>query len=81
MRKGGVFSFINTFGLTISMATCLLIFQYALFELNYDHFHPNAGRTYRIIPIVFVVIVSLLAGMGQTLKVIAENPTKNLKHE
>jgi putative ABC transport system permease protein len=46
--KDKLFSAINIFGLTISMAACLLIFQYAFFELNYDRFHPNAGRTYRM---------------------------------
>lgn len=36
IRKDKSFSGITIFGLTISMAACLLIFQYTFFELNYD---------------------------------------------
>jgi putative ABC transport system permease protein len=36
IRRDRIFSSINIFGLTISMSACLLIFQYAFFELNYD---------------------------------------------
>ena len=46
--KHKVFSFINIFGLAIGVAASLLIFQYARFELSYDHFEPNAPRIYRL---------------------------------
>ncbi len=36
IRKNKVFSSINVFGLSVSMTACLLIFQYAFFELSYD---------------------------------------------
>jgi putative ABC transport system permease protein len=36
IRKDKSFSGITIFGLTISMTACLLIFQYAFFELSYD---------------------------------------------
>src|SRR5258708_35449842 len=41
MRKDWTFSAINIFGLSISMAACFLIFQYALFELSYDKQYRN----------------------------------------
>jgi len=45
IRKDKIFSAINIFGLTISMIACLLIFQYAFFELNYDkQFQSNIYR-------------------------------------
>ncbi len=46
--KHKVFSFINVFGLALGMAACLLILQYARFELSYDQFEPHAGRIFRM---------------------------------
>ena len=48
VRKDKVFSFVNIFGLTVGIAACMLIFQYVFFELNYDRFHPNAEKTFRV---------------------------------
>ncbi len=42
------FSFINIFGLAIGIAACLLILQYVRYELNYDDFHANRDRVYRV---------------------------------
>jgi putative ABC transport system permease protein len=45
IKKDKSFSFITIFGLTTSMAACLLIFQYTFFELNYDtQFEKNVYR-------------------------------------
>ncbi|MBY0436419.1 MAG: ABC transporter permease [Cyclobacteriaceae bacterium] len=45
MRKNKLFSSINVFGLSVSMAACLLIFQYAFFELSYDkQYSPDIYR-------------------------------------
>ncbi len=41
LRKDWTFSAINIFGLSISMAACLLIFQYTLFEMSYDDQFPK----------------------------------------
>jgi putative ABC transport system permease protein len=41
-------SFINLFGLTLGLASCLLITTFILNELSYDKFNANAERTYRV---------------------------------
>lgn len=48
IRKDSVFSSITIFGLSVSMAACLLIFQYSFFELSYDRQLPNARDLYRV---------------------------------
>jgi putative ABC transport system permease protein len=42
-------SLINLFGLTLGMTVSLLIFLYVRHEFNYDSFHTNADRVYRIV--------------------------------
>ena len=44
-----LFSFINIFGLALSMSVCLLVLMRIKDQVGYDKFHPNADRTYRII--------------------------------
>ncbi len=39
---------VNVFGLTIGIASCILIFIYVQDELSFDKFHEKAGRIYRI---------------------------------
>jgi putative ABC transport system permease protein len=39
---------VNVFGLTIGIASCILIFIYVQDELSYDKFHEKAGRIYRV---------------------------------
>lgn len=48
IRKDRSFSAINIFGLSISMAVCILIFHYAQFELSYDRQYKDAERIYRV---------------------------------
>ncbi len=48
LRKDWTFSVINIFGLSISMAACFLIFQYALFELSYDKQYKNYENIFRV---------------------------------
>lgn len=43
-----VYTFINVLGLAIGLAGALLISLYLLKELNYDNFHVNADRIYRV---------------------------------
>jgi putative ABC transport system permease protein len=47
--KHKVHALINVLGLTIGLASCLIIFLITHFELGYDHFHPNGDRIYRIV--------------------------------
>ena len=48
LKKDWTFSSISVFGLSLSIAVFLLIFQYGLFELRYDRFNENADQAYRI---------------------------------
>lgn len=43
------FSFINLFGLALSMSVCLLIIMLIKDAYSYDLFHPKSERAYRII--------------------------------
>jgi putative ABC transport system permease protein len=47
--KGDIYSLINFFGLSIGIATCLVIFLYVADELSYDRDQPKATSTYRIL--------------------------------
>jgi len=47
-RRQRLFSAINLAGLSVSMASTLLIYLFVSHELSYDNFHPGADRTYRV---------------------------------
>ena len=42
-------SIVNILGLTIGIASCLVIYLLIHFELSYDTFHPNRDRIYRVV--------------------------------
>ena len=46
--KDSFYSFINIFGLSIGITTCLLIMLYVNNEMSYDKFHTDYERTYRV---------------------------------
>ena len=48
IRRNKAFASITILGLSIGIATCLLIMQYVDHELSYDRFHEKAARIYRI---------------------------------
>src|SRR5580765_4065715 len=48
IRKNKLYSFVNIAGLTIGIASCLLIGIYILHESAYDRFHKNASRIARV---------------------------------
>jgi putative ABC transport system permease protein len=48
LARNKAFSFINIFGLSVGLATCLLIMLYVFDESGYDSYHKNAGDIYRI---------------------------------
>jgi putative ABC transport system permease protein len=48
LKKNKVFSFINILGLSVGLATCLLIMLYIFDELSYDAFHKDVNRIYRV---------------------------------
>ncbi|MDL5045947.1 ABC transporter permease, partial [Oscillatoria amoena NRMC-F 0135] len=46
--KQRIYSSINIFGLSVGIASCLLITLFVTNELSYDRFHANADRIYKI---------------------------------
>jgi putative ABC transport system permease protein len=49
LRKYRTFSFLNIFGLAISMSVCLLLIMLIKDAYNFDRFHPEGERVYRIL--------------------------------
>ncbi|KAA9035537.1 FtsX-like permease family protein [Ginsengibacter hankyongi] len=43
-----VYSAINILGLSIGIATCLIILQYVSFQLSYENFQVNKNQVYRV---------------------------------
>lgn len=48
LAKYKIFSFINIIGMAISLASCVLITLFVSDELQYDNYHPDGDRTYRV---------------------------------
>ena len=48
-RKNKLTTFINIFGLGLSMSVGMMIMIRLLDQLSYDNFHPYAERTYRVL--------------------------------
>lgn len=48
LRKNHLFSGINIFGLGLSMGVCLFILLLIRSAYNYDKFHPEGDRVYRV---------------------------------
>jgi putative ABC transport system permease protein len=46
--KQKVYSLINILGLTVGIASCLLIVMFVMHEMSYDDFHANADRIYKV---------------------------------
>lgn len=48
LSKQKAYSIINVLGLTLGIASCLVIFLVVQYELSYDQFNAKANRTYRV---------------------------------
>src|SRR6478736_3148273 len=48
LTKQKVYSFINFIGLSVGLASCLLIVMFVADEFSYDKFHEKADRIYKI---------------------------------
>ena len=48
IRKRGLYSFINTFGLSVGIAFCMLISLFIRDELSFDQHHANKDNIFRI---------------------------------
>ena len=49
LAKHKFYSLINIFGLSLGIASCILIFAYIGYELSYDGYHKNADNIYRVV--------------------------------
>src|SRR5210317_288406 len=49
LLKNRIFSFINIFGLAVSMSICLLLILMLADQRKYDQFHQDKDQLYRII--------------------------------
>jgi putative ABC transport system permease protein len=49
LAKHKLFSFINIFGLALSMSVCMMVLINLKEQISYDKFHPSSDRTYRVI--------------------------------
>src|SRR5690606_29223160 len=48
LKKNRLVSFINILGLSLGIATCLVISLYVAEEFSYDRFFANSDRIYRV---------------------------------
>lgn len=48
-RRNKVFSLVNLLGLSIGLASCIIISVYLIHERSFDRFHSDADRIYRVI--------------------------------
>ncbi len=48
LAKNKLYSFINITGLSVGIASCMLIFLYVQYDLSYDRYHKKADRIYRL---------------------------------
>src|SRR5205809_3874323 len=48
LQRQRLFSSINLLGLTISIASTMLIYLYVRHEFSFDRFHKDADRIYRV---------------------------------
>ncbi len=62
LMRNGTYSLINICGLTLGLASVLLIMTYVNHEMDYDQFHRDADRIYR---------VSETVPLGDDVKIIA----------
>jgi putative ABC transport system permease protein len=49
LARNRLISFINIFGLGLSMSVGMMVMIRLQDQLSYDNFHPNAGSTYRVL--------------------------------
>lgn len=48
LLKNKISSLINLIGLSVGLASCIIIFLYIMQELSYDDFHTNKNNIYRV---------------------------------
>ena len=71
IKRNRIFSAINIFGLSLGLASCIIIYLFVKDELSFDRFHEKADRIYSIVRKVQVHDFSdrgSTAGTGQSLE-------------
>ncbi|MBK8496248.1 MAG: ABC transporter permease [Chitinophagaceae bacterium] len=48
LKRNKVFSFINIFGLSVGLASCMLITLYIINELSYDRYQQHGDQIYQV---------------------------------
>ncbi|MEZ4748218.1 MAG: ABC transporter permease, partial [Calditrichia bacterium] len=48
LRKQSIYSLINILGLSLGLASCILIYLFVRHEMSYDRHHENANRIFRV---------------------------------
>jgi putative ABC transport system permease protein len=48
LKRNKSYALINTLGLTVGIASCLLLFLVIRFESSFDNFHPKKSSIYRV---------------------------------
>lgn len=48
IKKHKLHATLNILGLSVGIASCLVIFSYVHYERSYDKYHPDAENTYRV---------------------------------
>ncbi|MDP9041049.1 MAG: ABC transporter permease, partial [Bacteroidota bacterium] len=48
LKRNKSYALINTLGLTVGIASCLLLFLVIRFESSFDNFHPKKNSIYRV---------------------------------
>jgi len=48
LQKHKLFSFINVFGLALSVSVCMIVLVRVVDAFEYDRFHPESSLVYRI---------------------------------
>src|SRR5205814_8346451 len=51
LKRNKSYAAINIIGLSVGIATCLLIFLVIQFEISFDNFHQNKSRIYRVVTV------------------------------
>lgn len=49
ISRNRTYSIINLMGLTLGLVSCMLIFQYVIYEKSADQFHQNSDNLYRVV--------------------------------
>jgi putative ABC transport system permease protein len=49
LLKQRLYTFINSIGLAIGLATCFLIYTWVQYQTSYDKYFPSAQHTYRVV--------------------------------